>query len=273
MAGSPLNIIRPAYYCDTINGSVNPLSGLLDPSGQPISVGAACYVNNGDGSGNPAVWTCEVSTAAVDHSTVEAVANATGSRWLKSGAYGGGGGGGGGLPTGTRVTAASDQANLTFSGLTGAADGGYEIVFEWLAGTGGDTNLLLQLNGVTTGYNSGGIYTTATVVSDFPGGNPGLGTGVATTTGFDIARAGGAAGRDRSMGHIWLWPTTGGNILVVSHSVAFPTTPGALFESFDLRGIFPAATITQAVLVPSNASSTGIKQNSYGVIRKLGMTA
>lgn len=93
MAG-PADTVRPTYYADTINGAGVALSALLMPNGQTVSLGSACYVSNGDGVGNPAVWTCELSTAPVDHANVEVVSGVAGCRWIRNGAFGGSGAGG-----------------------------------------------------------------------------------------------------------------------------------------------------------------------------------
>lgn len=94
MAGTNYSsLVRPTYYADTIAGPGLALSSVVDPvTGQPVTLGSACYVNSGDGAGNPAVWTCEPSTVAVDHVNVEAVSGLSQCRWIRAGAFGGGSG-------------------------------------------------------------------------------------------------------------------------------------------------------------------------------------
>lgn len=179
----------------------------------------------------------------------------------------------GGVPTGTRVTAAIDQASLSLT-PAGATDGGLEIFGIWVAGTALDKDLIVQFNGVTTGYSTHGTFNNSGDASARPWVvNVDYGAG-ANTNGFSIGRAGGAAGRDRVWFRIIVMPTVnGGPITIEASSGAFASADGAPFAVFRGQGVFlPAAALTSVAFVGDGGGDV-ILTNSYLVWRPLGLTA
>lgn len=177
------------------------------------------------------------------------------------------------VATGARVTAAANRADLTFA-PAGATDGGVEVQGLWVAGTGGDNDLIVQLNGATTGYTTMGTFqndgdATARVWAT----NVNFGAG-ANTNGFSIARAGGAAGRDRVWFRVIIGPTvTGGPMIVTIEAGAFASADGTHFAIYRAEGIFiPAAALTSVAFVGDGGGDV-ILQNSYLVWRPRGLTA
>jgi hypothetical protein len=181
--------------------------------------------------------------------------------------------GGGGADPGTRLTAAVDQGALDFTGLNGAAAGGYYLEGVWVTNGTADGNLAIQINGVTTGYTGGLIYATSSVLAgqtQDPGGG-------ATTIGALLGRSGlAASGRDRLAFHAWISPADGstGVVLIEVHSEAYLNSTKADFEAFHLTAaVAISGPITELKIVPTSGVNTDIKAGSWARLQRTGLTA
>lgn len=176
------------------------------------------------------------------------------------------------IDAGTRVTAGADGTTLSLT-VTGASDGGYKFDGIWQAGTGGDTDLLLQINGVATGYTTFSTFAVTgdstfrsfTYTGNFGGG--------ANAAGVAIGRAGGGASHAVLFFSGSITPSTNGSLADVKVEARACDAAGVLFEIFFSRSaVLLAADVTQIALVTSGGGNT-IKQNSYLRVQKQGFTA
>lgn len=172
---------------------------------------------------------------------------------------------------GTRLSAGGNQANLDFTGLDGAAAGDYVLSGEWV-GRAAETDLLLQVNAIATGYFSSGVISTTGAPTSTNTGNFGAG---ANTVGHAIGR-GGPAGRNRVKFRVEIRSCgTAGFVYMTGRATSFDsTTSGQTFQSFTMDCIIATAgKVTELTLVTADASSVGIQTGSFAVLSKLGVTA
>ncbi len=180
----------------------------------------------------------------------------------------------GGADPGTRIPATVDQGSLDFTGLNGAADGGYYLDGVWVTNGTADGNLALQINGVVTGYTGG----TMAMTSPSPTGNqtqdPG---GGAVTIGVLLGRSGlAASGRDRLAFRAWISPGDGtaGAVHVTVQSQAYLNSTKENFELFRMSTVVAVAgPITELKIVPVSGVGTDIKAGSYARLQRMGLTA
>jgi len=176
----------------------------------------------------------------------------------------------GGSDPGVRNTAGSDVQFLDFT-VAGATDGGYVLEAQLLLGTGGDLDILLQLNSVATGYTTAGGYSVGVTWAGCA--NTGNFGGGANTAGVAIARGGGNANRERIQMIVTIGPSTAGNVRVSNIAWA-ESTSGVPSEMFHTQSTFVAAAALSTIrITTSTGGATAIKSASFGVIQKRNLTA
>lgn len=248
--------------------------------GTVVPLGTTVYTTS-DGH----YWQLLVSSTGPD-STHLAVAGLSGLRWVQvsSGGIGSVVAGAGitvdsTSPTapivklfpGNRQTAASNQASLTWSGLDGAVDGGYEITATVFDDTGSDHDYVLQLNGVTSGYTSIGLFSTGAGISHTETGNFGAG---ANTTGHALGRIGGASSRNRLQFRAVISNIGAAGTCFIEHrGEGYQSTDGTAQQFYVLTCAFVlAAKVTSIALLRSDANSTGIRAGTTGLLVTRGQT-